>query len=36
MKLNLQVFDSDPTNIGPIGNLQAGGERAANTAQSKY
>ena len=33
---NSRVFDSDSTNIGPIINLIAGGERAAKTAQSTY
>jgi hypothetical protein len=29
------LFDSDSTNIGPIANLNAGGERAGNTGQSR-
>jgi len=30
------VFKSDSTNIGPIANLTAGGERAAKSAQCTY
>jgi hypothetical protein len=33
---NLQVFDSDSTNIGRIANLKVAGERAASTAKSAY
>jgi len=31
-----RVFGSDRTNIGRIAYVKAGGERAANTAQSTY
>jgi len=33
---NSRVFDSDSTNISPIPNLTAGGERAVKTAQCTY
>jgi hypothetical protein len=33
---NMTLFHSDSMNIGPIANQTAGGERAANTAQSAH
>jgi len=35
-KRNSQVFDSHSTSIGQLANRNAGGQRAAKTAQSTY